>query len=257
MRLAGEIAIVTGAARGIGAATALALARDGAAVAVTARTLADAEKVAGEISAAGGRAAAIPCDVADARSIHHAVEWTERLLGAPTILVNNAGRIAPIAKLADIEPHDWAAVIGINLIGAALAARAVLKVMLVHGRGTIVNVSSGAASRAMEGWSAYCASKAGLAMLTRSLALEYGGVGIRVFAFAPGIVDTEMQASIRASGVGSLAKLPRNMLASPGEPAQAIAFLCSPGGTEFAGRHEIDIRDAAFRAAVGLKPLPA
>ena len=127
--------------------------------------------------------------------------------------------------------------------------------MLKDGRGTIVNISSGAAHRAMEGWSAYCASKAGLAMLTKSLALEYGPLGIRVFGFAPGIVDTDMQASIRASGIGPLAKLPRNMLASPSEPAAAIAFLCSTGGASFAGQ-ELDIRNADFRAAAGLKPLP-
>ena len=177
------------------------------------------------------------------------------MLGAPTILVNNAGQIAPIGRLVDIEPHEWAAVINVNLVGAATAARAVLLHMLKEGRGTIVNISSGAAHRAMEGWSAYCASKAGLAMLTKSLALEYGPVGIRVFGFAPGIVDTEMQASIRASGIGSIAKLPRNMLASPSEPAAAIAFLCSSDGASLAGQ-ELDIRNADFRAAAGLKPLP-
>ena len=98
------------------------------------------------------------------------------------------------------------------------------------GRGTIVNVSSGAAHRAMEGWSAYCASKAGLDMLTNRWRSNTDAVGMRVFGFAPGIVDTEMQASIRASGIGPIAKLPRDMLASPSEPAAAIAFLCSPGG---------------------------
>ena len=254
-RLSGEIAIVTGGARGIGAETARVLAREGAAVAIAARRPAEADRLAKEIVSAGGRAIAVACDVADARSIHHAVEEAARMLGSPTILVNNAGQIAPIGRLVDIEPHEWAAVVNVNLVGAATTARAVLLHMLKDGRGAIINISSGAAHRAMEGWSAYCASKAGLAMLTKSLALEYGPLGIRVFGFAPGIVDTEMQASIRASGVGPLAKLPRNMLASPSEPAAAIAFLCSTGGASLAGQ-EIDIRNADFRAAAGLKPLP-
>jgi NAD(P)-dependent dehydrogenase (short-subunit alcohol dehydrogenase family) len=255
-RLSGEIAIVTGAARGIGAETARVLAREGAAVAVTARRLGEADRLAKEIADAGGRAIAVACDVGDGRSVHQAVEETVRMLGSPTILVNNAGQIAPIGRLVDIKPHEWAAVINVNLVGAAAMARAVLLHMLKEGRGAIVNISTGAAHRAMEGWSAYCSSKAGLAMLTKSLALEYGPLGVRVFGFAPGIVDTEMQASIRASGVGSISKLPRNMLASPSEPATAIAFLCSSDGASLAGQ-ELDIRNAEFRAAAGLKPLPA
>ncbi len=256
MRLSNEVAIVTGAGRGIGAEVARALAREGAAVAVTARKLADAEKVAAAIEADDGRAKAFRCDVTDAQSVHHAVDAVEHAFGVPTIFINNAGQLGTVAKFADIEPHDFAHVIEVNLVGAAIAARAVLKRMLVGGRGTIVNVSSGAASRAIEAWSAYCASKAGLSMLTRSLALEYGGVGIRVFGFAPGIVDTDMQGEIRASGIGPLASLPREKLADPREPADAIAFLCSSDGASFAGR-ELDIRDPAFREAAGLKPLPA
>jgi NAD(P)-dependent dehydrogenase (short-subunit alcohol dehydrogenase family) len=256
MRLAGEIAIVTGAGRGIGAEVARVLAGEGAAVAVTARRLADAEAVADRIVKAGGKARALVCDVADARSIRDAFAEAGRELGAPTILVNNAGAIAPIGKFAGVEPRDWASIIAVNLVGAAAVAHAALQGMLGAGRGTIVNLSSGAAHRAMEGWSAYCASKAALAMVTKSLALEYGGAGIRVFGLAPGLIDTEMQAAIRASGIGPVAKLARGALANPRDPANAIAFLCSPAGTAFAGR-EIDVRNADFRVACGLAPLPA
>lgn len=254
MRLAGEVAVVTGAARGIGAETARALAAEGAAVAVTARALPGAERVAKAIGEAGGRAVAFALDVGEAHAVDHAVAAVEKALGPPTILVNNAGVIAPIGRLADVEPGEWAKAIHTNLVGAAFAARAVLKVMLRDGRGTIVNVSSGAAHRPMEGWSAYCASKAGLAMLTRSIALDYGGVGIRAIGFAPGIVDTDMQAAIRASGIGPLASLPRDKLASSSDPARAIAFLCSADGAAFAGQ-EVDIRTPEFRVAAGLGPL--
>ena len=125
---------------------------------------------------------------------------------------------------------EWAANVTANLVGAANAARAVLPAMLAAGRGTIVNLSSGAAHIPIAGWGAYCAAKAGLAMLTKTLAAEYGEKGIRVFGFAPGLVDTAMQEAIRAAGIGPVAKLPREKLTSPREPAEAIAFLVSQRG---------------------------
>jgi NAD(P)-dependent dehydrogenase (short-subunit alcohol dehydrogenase family) len=256
IRLDGEVALVTGASRGIGASTARALANAGAAVAVTARRIDEAGAVVAEIANTNGRAIAVACDVGEATSVEDAVRETGRRLGAPTILVNNAGRITPIGKFGEVAVEDWAAVIDVNLIGAVRMTSAVLPAMLANGRGTIVNVSSGAGRRAMEGWSAYCASKAGLNMLTQSLAVEYGRAGLRVFSLAPGIVDTDMQSSIRASGIGPIAKLPRSMLAGPDDPAKAVAFLCSPDGEAFAGQ-VLDIRDAKFREAAGLAPLPA
>src|SRR5690606_15700892 len=118
-------------------------------------------------------------------------------------------------------------------------------------RGTIVNLSSGAAHRPMEGWSAYCAGKAGLAMVTQSLALEYGARGIRAFGFAPGVVDTDMQGEIRASGINPVSKLPRENLARGDDPARAIAYLCSAAAADLAGG-ELDMRDASCRARAGL-----
>ena len=254
MSLTAEIAIVTGAGRGIGAETALALAREGALVAVTARRLADAEAVAGQIAAAGGRALALACDVADLAAAEEAVRTIANEAGPATILVNNAGTIQPIGAFHETEPAAWAEAIAANLTGAANMVRAVLPAMLAAGRGTIVNVSSGAARKALEGWSAYCASKAGLAMLTQSLALEYGAAGVLSFGFAPGVVDTGMQAAIRASGINPVSRIPREALAPAAEPARAIAFLATPAAAPFAGR-EIDIRDADFRLACGLPPL--
>ncbi|MCP4381477.1 MAG: SDR family oxidoreductase [Hyphomicrobiales bacterium] len=255
MRLDGEIAIVTGASRGLGAEIARALAGAGAVVAVTARRLADAEIVADGIKAAGGNAIAVPCDVADARSVLEAVAAVRSELGAPTILVNNAGVIEPLGPLHKADVDALTTNIEINLLGPARMAQAVLSDMESAGRGTIINVSSGAARRAIAGWGAYCVAKAGLAMLGRVFAAEHGEAGVRVYGFAPGVVDTGMQADIRAAGVGPTATLTPADLAHPREPAAAVAFLCTPAAAPFAG-DEVDIRDPAFRQAAGLDPLP-
>ena len=171
MSLQGKIALVTGASRGLGEGVARALAADGAAVMLLARDGDLAQKVASEIVAAGGEAEALACDVSDYPSVERAVADTRQRLGGLDILVNNAGVIEPIAEIAASDPAIWARNIQINLIGAYHVIRAVLDRML-QGGGTIINVSSGAAYRPLEGWSSYCAGKAGLAMLTRSLVLE-------------------------------------------------------------------------------------
>lgn len=252
--LTGEIAIITGAGRGIGAATARTLAQYGAKVVVSARNRDDAEDVAATISA--GRAEAIRCDVGRSDEVAALVAETHRIFGPPTILINNAGVVAPIGRIDMLDPEAFAASIRITLVGAAFAVRAVLPAMIEAKRGRIVNLSSGAAHRPLEGWSAYCAAKAGLAMLTRSIALEYGESGLRAFGFSPGVVDTGMQAEIRASGINPVSRLPRESLAPVDEPAEAIAFLCSLASDRFAGQ-EIDIRTPDFREAVGLPVLSA
>lgn len=244
-----EIVIVTGAGRGIGAAAARVLAGYGARVVVSARIQEDAQAVASSI--AGGDVVALACDVSRSEDVARLVEATERRFGAPTVLVNNAGVVAPIGRFDGLDPEVFAAAIRTTLVGAAFAAQAVLPGMVKAGRGRIINLSSGAAHRPMEGWSAYCAAKAGLAMLTRSIALEYGEQGIKTFGFAPGVVDTGMQAEIRASGINPLSRLPRESLAPVDEPAEAIAFLCTAGSDGYAGQ-EIDIRTGVFRAAAGL-----
>ena len=250
MDLARQIIIVTGAGRGIGAETARQLSAAGARVAVAARRLADAEAIA--TSCPG--AIAVACDVGDAEAVEAIVAEIAGRLGSPTTLINNAGTIAPIGRLDTVDPEAFAASIRTNLVGAALCARAVLPHMLAAKSGRIINLSSGAAHTPLEGWSAYCAGKAGLAMLTRSLALEYGPLGIQVFGFAPGIVDTDMQSAIRASGINRVSQLPRASLAPPSDPARALVYLCTPSAARYAGA-EIDIRDAEFRRAASLSPL--
>src|SRR5262245_15659900 len=176
MSLSGKIALVTGASRGLGEGAARALAKQGAKVMLLARDGALVEKVAGEIGAEP-----LACDVSDYAAVERAVSATRKQFGGLDILVNNAGVIEPIADLATSDPAVWARNIQINLIGAYNVVRAVLEGMMASGGGTIINVSSGAAYRPLEGWSAYCAGKAGLAMMTRSIALETKGRGIRIF----------------------------------------------------------------------------
>jgi NAD(P)-dependent dehydrogenase (short-subunit alcohol dehydrogenase family) len=246
MSLGGKTALVTGGNRGIGLATVRVLAGAGAEVHFTARNaakLAAAQRDLGEVIATG-----------------HLVNMTDRLAMSTLfdlgfdILINNAAVIGPIGRILDIGVEDWARNIETNLVGAFHAVQLALPAMLRKGSGTIINLSSGAAHRPQEGWSAYCAGKAGLAMLTRSVHMEYAAQGIRIFGFAPGVVDTDMQGAIRASGINPVSRLPRSALAPADDPARAIAWLCTPAADPLAGQ-ELDVRSPELRAAAGLAPL--
>lgn len=243
--LSGQTALVTGGAGGIGIATCRALAGLGATVTFTAR---NAESLAATEAALAGAAKGVICDITDTARL------TEVLAPGFDILINNAATIQPIGRIADLSIEAFSASIETNLTAQFAAIRLALPSMLARSRGTIVNVSSGAAHRAQEGWSAYCAGKAGLAMLTRSVAMEYAGEGIRIFGIAPGVVDTGMQVSIRASGINPVSQIPREALSHPDQPGQAIAWLCTPAADAYAGQ-ELDIRDPALRAAIGLPQL--
>jgi 3-oxoacyl-[acyl-carrier protein] reductase len=251
MGLAGKVAIVTGASRGIGAAAAIALGEAGASVVLAARTAAQAEANARQIDAAGGKAMAVACDVSNFAACQRLVHETTRHFGPPDVLVNNAGVIEPIGMVGETDPTEWARSIEINLIGAYYAIRAVLPGMIERGGGDIINVSSGAALRPQEGWSAYCAGKAGLAMLTRSIDLEHRAAGVRVFGFQPGTTDTDMQVTIRASGINMVSKIPREQLTPVAHPARAIVYLCTREADDLAGR-EFSLRDDDFRRRIGL-----
>ena len=246
--LDGKVIIVTGASRGIGAATAAALAKAGASVVLTARDGRLTEEIAHSI---GGSACARACDVSDYAAFAALVAETQARFGRLDALINNAGVIEPIARVADSDPASWARNIEINLTGAYHPIRAALPGMLAAGGGTIVNLSSGAAMRPQEGWSAYCTAKAGLHMLTRAVALETAGKGIRVFGFQPGTTDTDMHVLIRASGINPLSRIPRQDLTPVAHPAAAIVYLCSAAADDLNGQ-EFSLRDDAFRARLGL-----
>jgi NAD(P)-dependent dehydrogenase (short-subunit alcohol dehydrogenase family) len=243
--LAGQTALVTGGARGIGLATVRALAALGASVTFTARS---ADSLASAEATLNDGAKGVNCDITDANRL------AETCAPGFDILVNNAAAITPIGRITDLTLQAFSASIETNLTAQFNAIRLCLPAMLARGRGTIINVSSGAAHRPQEGWSAYCAGKAGLAMLTKSVHLEYGASGIRVFGLAPGVVDTDMQGTIRASGINPVSQIPRAALAPVDQPGRAIAWLCTPAADPLIGQ-ELDIRTPDLRAAVGLPPL--
>ncbi len=175
------------------------------------------------------------------------VAETRARLGGLDILVNNAGVIEPIAEVATSDPAAWAQNITINLVGAYNVVRAVLPDMLAKGGGSIVNVSSGAAYRPLEGWSAYCAGKAGLAMLTAVDRARDQGKGIRVFGFSPGTIDTDMQVKIRASGMNMISQHPAR------RPLAGRACGARPGPSLHQGQRRPD-RPGRLDARRSLSP---
>jgi len=243
-RFAGRVAFVTGAASGIGRATALRLAREGAAVACVDRDGAGAAAVRAEVEALGARATDILCNVADTASVNAAAKAAEDRLGAVDILANVAGT-ADTAGLEGIEGLDderWNLVLAVNLGGPFRCCRALMPGMAARGRGAVVNVSSLAGrSKSANGGLAYTSSKAGLLGLTRHLAFDYGPRGVRVNAICPGGVDTPMlraggirqarsaeESEARARRISAYAYfMPIRRLSSPDEQAAAIAFLAS------------------------------
>jgi NAD(P)-dependent dehydrogenase (short-subunit alcohol dehydrogenase family) len=249
--LAGKVSLVMGASVGLGAAIAEDLAARGARVAIAARRRVAIDELAAKLAAAGAEVLPLTCDVSDNAAVKAAVAATAERFGRIDHLVNNAGVIQPIGRLLDTDPEEWARLIDINLSGAFFACHAALPHILKQ-RGVIVNISSGAGHRPLEGWSAYCTSKAGLVMLTRALALEYGAQGLRVYGFSPGTVLTAMQMAIRASGLNPVSRLPIEALQPPELPARIVGWLC----TEEAGdmpSGENNIRDDELRRRAGVE----
>jgi NADP-dependent 3-hydroxy acid dehydrogenase YdfG len=193
--LGGQTAIVTGAGRGIGRAVGLALAGAGAAVALAARTRRELADVAAEVRERGGRALAVPTDVTSAEAVDVLVEQTVAELGRVDLLVTAAG-VASFGPLAGTKPADWDPMLAVNLRGAMLCCRAVLPAMLRQQRGTIINVASIAARRAIAGTAVYAATKAGLVAFSQVLAEEVRNEGVRVGVVVAGAVDTPLWDSI-------------------------------------------------------------
>ena len=244
-----RIVAITGASRGIGAAAARAFAAKGAKVALIARSEAEIAALADEIGR--DRAMALPCDVADAGQVTTALGRVATEFGGLDVLVNNAGVIDPIARITEADPADWGRAIDINLKGVFHGMHAAIPLMRARGGGTIITVSSGAAHRPLEGWSAYCAAKAGAAMLTRAAHLEEAANGLRIMGLSPGTVATEMQVKIRASGINPVSQIDWETHIPPEWPAAALVWMCGPGGDTWLGE-EVSLRDEAVLAALGL-----
>ena len=249
--LTGKVGLVTGASRGIGAATARSLAAYGAKVVLTARTADAIERVAANIRAEGGDASAVACDVARYSDVEAAVRHALVTYGRLDILVNNAGLMEPIALLADSDPEQWGRIADVNYKGVYHGLRAAVPEMLKGGGGTVINISSGAATGALEGWSHYCSSKAAVLSLTRCANKEYGSRGVRVVGLSPGTVATDMQIAIRASGINPVSKLDPSAHIPADWAAKAVAWLVTDAGAPYAGR-DFSLKTEESRKLVGL-----
>src|ERR1700728_19616 len=237
-----RVAIVTGAARGIGAATARRLASDGMAVGVLDLDEAACAGTVKEITDAGGRALAVGADVSKTEHVQKAVDRIAEELGAPTVLVNNAGVLRDnlLFKMSD---EDWDTVLGVHLRGAFLMSRAVQKHMVDQHYGRIVNLSSSSAL-GNRGQANYAAAKAGMQGFTKTLAIELGKFGITANAVAPGFIATDMTAAT-AARIGmnfddfqkmAAANTPVQRIGEPDDVAHAISFLASEGAGFVSGQ---------------------
>ncbi|MEV0405106.1 SDR family oxidoreductase [Actinoallomurus sp. NPDC050550] len=232
MGLEGRGVVVTGAASGIGRATALMFAREGAKVLVADLDRTGSEETVKEIEAAGGVALAVVGDLSDQQVVDVVVEWTMEVFGRLDVLVNNAGIMDRMSALGETDDAEWERVIRINLTAPFLLTRAALPHMLAAGRGSIVFTASEAGLRGGAAGAAYTASKHGIVGLVKNLAVMYRGQGIRANAVAPGPTATNMRvdAGEEAHGptvIGALIGAGIGRLGSAEEQAAAIVFLAS------------------------------
>lgn len=239
--LSGRVAMVTGAARGIGRATALALAAAGADVALGVRKDADGEELGKRIMAMGRRAHAVTMDVTDIKASAEALDRAAAVLGPIDVLVNNAG--GGVADMAiDVTPQDFDRVMALNVRSAFFLSQHFARRLIERGlAGAIVNVSSQAGLVALPGEPAYCIAKAAVSHMTRCLAVEWGEKNIRVNAVCPTFIETPgtaealADADFRADTIGRIAALKR--LGAPVEVAGAIVFLASPAASLVTGHN--------------------
>lgn len=241
----GQVALVTGASRGIGRAIAMALAAQGMKVIGTATTDAGAAAIGDALAAHGG--SGLKLDVTDAASLDAAIDGIVKQHGGLHVLVNNAGITRDTLSMR-MKDEDWDAVLDTNLKAVFRASRAAIKPMMKQRYGRIVNITSVVGASGNPGQANYAAAKAGVAGMTRSLARELGSRGITVNCVAPGFIDTDMTHSLpEAQKAALLAQIPLGRLGQAGEIAHAVAFLASPGAGYVTGT-ELHVNGGMYMA---------
>lgn len=246
--LTNKTALITGASRGIGEAAARTLAAHGANVVLAARSTQNIERIATEI---GTPAHAVTCDVTNYDDVKRAVQAATDRFGGLDILVNNAGTIEPISRLESSDPDAWSKVVDINVKGVYYGLHAAYPALKANSGGLIVNISSGAATSALEGWSHYCATKAAVLSLTRCAHKEWAGEGIRVVGLSPGTVATDMQTAIKASGINPVSQMDWSAHIPADWVGKAIAWLTTDAAREYDGT-DFSLKTDEGRRAVGL-----
>ncbi|THT97572.1 SDR family oxidoreductase [Lampropedia puyangensis] len=227
--LQGRVCAVTGAGSGIGAAIAQALASAGARVALVDRDLAAAQTLAKALSSQGAQALAVHCDIADTQQVQSAAAQVREALGPTEVLINNAGLLRA-APLESVSPEQWNAVLAVNLTGYLLCAQHFGHDMLTHGRGSIVHVASISSLHPQTGSGAYSASKAGVLLLSRQLAAEWGPKGIRSNVVCPGMIRTALSASFYEEPgfeARRAAATANRRIGEPQDIAEPVLFLAS------------------------------
>lgn len=236
--LNGKRALVTGGGRGIGRACAVAMAQSGADVIVTSRTRAQLEETVDLIRSQGGTAASIVCDISDPRAVRELSEQVTADEDVVDILVNNAA-ISPIVKgIEKVEPEEWEQILGVNVNATFGVIRTVGASMVERASGSVVNVSSIGAVRALPRLAPYAASKAALASMTRSMAIEWASRGVRVNAVAPAYIETEMTAAVNERPrlrQSVIDRTPMGRWGQPEEVAWAVVFLVSDAASYITG----------------------
>jgi len=251
LNFSGQSALIIGASQGIGLATAQTLAAYGASVILAARSIDKTEEAAKEIRADGHNAFAIKCDVTDFASVNKAVEFAIEKTGRLDFVINNAGTIDPLSSLVDSDPEIWGRAADVNYKGVYHGMRAAIPIMLKQDSGTIVNLSSGAATKALVGWSHYCSGKAAAKKLTEVAHKELSDTNIKVIGLSPGTVATPMMEKIRDAKINAVSHLDWNVHIPPQWVGEGVAFLCGEAGAEFAGT-DFSLKTKEGRMRVGL-----
>lgn len=233
--LDGQVALVTGASRGIGQAIALELGRQGAVVIGTATSVEGAARISACLTAAGSRGEGVMLEVRDATQVDALISHIEKTYGAVSILVNNAGITRDNISMR-LKDDEWEAVIETNLKAVFRLSRAVMRGMMKARQGRIINVTSVVGHAGNPGQANYCAAKAGVTGMSRALARELGSRNITVNCVAPGLIDTDMTRALDEKQRESLlANIPLGRLGSPREVAAAVAYLASAGAAYVTG----------------------